>query len=118
MCSVFPSLRTSECYDEERGFVPKKRSGKMIRCGDVVLHKPTGEEWTVAFADHERGKLSACGWPAEIVPLADCDLVRACSDEEHTDLVEQFRKSSGGDFRRGEVLRLYASEKRDEVNDG
>lgn len=79
------------------------------RCGDHVLHHPSGQTWVVAFADEDRGELSAAGWPASIVKLSDCELVMRCSDAEHTAAVLGWMTSggTGGDFRRARVLALY-----------
>jgi hypothetical protein len=41
--------------------------------GDTVLHKPSGEQWLVAYV--RDGRLAACGWPDEIVPASDCALI-------------------------------------------
>jgi hypothetical protein len=52
-----------------------------MRAGDTVLHKPTGEEWLVAYVEGD--DLAWCGWPDGLARTGDCELVRACSDEEH-----------------------------------
>lgn len=76
-----------------------------IRCGDHVLHRPSGETWVVAYADYGTGELSACGWPDSIARISDCDLVKVASEQEHTDLLAKLIES--GD-RRGRVAeRIY-----------
>lgn len=86
-----------------------------LRCGDVVKHGPTGEEWLVAYADYERGRLSRYGWPEGFADLSDCTLVRAATDAEHEQAVREWaasnaRKDNGGsDHRRAVVLHLYGS---------
>lgn len=76
-----------------------------IRCGDVVHHRPSGEDWVVAYADYETGDLSAFGWPDSIGRLADCDMVRRASDEEHAGYVA---RTAGELDRRGAIIqRLY-----------
>lgn len=57
----------------------------MIRCGDSVKHGPTGETWLVAYVDGDY--LAWCGWPEGEAKLADCELVRSCTDEEHRKLL-------------------------------
>jgi len=52
-----------------------------LRSGDVVLHRPSGEKWVLAYAEGE--EVSACGWPFSIARAADCDLVKAATDEQH-----------------------------------
>lgn len=58
-----------------------------MRTGDHVLHKPSGEEWLVAFV--EDGRLCACGWPCSLVPATDCELVKSCSDDESRALLAE-----------------------------
>jgi hypothetical protein len=52
-----------------------------FRAGDVVRHRPSGEEWTLAYGHGDF--VSACGWPEGEAYARDCDLVKAASDEEH-----------------------------------
>lgn len=58
-----------------------------MRCGDVVKHNPTGEEWIVAYVDGDR--LAWCGWPPGEALTSDCTLVRAATDEQHLDLLKE-----------------------------
>lgn len=78
----------------------------IIRTGDTVVHRPSGEKWTVAYADYETGRLAACGYPDGEARIADCDLVKACSDHEYMDLIAELAVS--GD-RRGERAARIAS---------
>ena len=71
-----------------------------IKTGDTVLHKPTGEEWVVAFAKYETGRLSPCGWPEDLAYIRDCELVESCTEEERMDLLLRLSRMSGGDSRR------------------
>jgi hypothetical protein len=68
-----------------------------IDTGDTVLHKPSGETWTVAYVrgDH----LSWCGWPEGIAILSDCELVKAASDDERMSLLQQMARMEGNDSR-------------------
>jgi hypothetical protein len=59
----------------------------QIDTADAVLHRPTGETWLVAFVDGDR--LTPCGWPLSQAALADCELVRAATDEQRIGLLKQ-----------------------------
>lgn len=52
-----------------------------MRSGDTVLHRPSGEKWSVAFVDGD--KLVPRGWPLSYAKVSDCDLVRSCDDDTH-----------------------------------
>ena len=64
-----------------------------MRTGDVVRHIPSGEEWLVAWADST--ELIACGWPETFAKVEDCELIEACSDDEHWTLVKAVAASRG-----------------------
>ena len=66
----------------------------MIRTGDTVYHQPSGETWVVAYVDEDR--LAWCGWPEGEARLEDCELHRACSEEEHWDWVARIASSAAG----------------------
>lgn len=83
-------------------------SAPIFRCGDHVRHKPSGEIWVLAYADYERGEISAAGWPDSIEALANIELARAATDEEHAEAVRGWFNVSG-DRRRDVVLRLYGA---------
>lgn len=74
-----------------------------MRTGDTVRHIPTGELWTVAWADER--ELMWCGWPEGWAKISDCVLVKACTDEEHWGLVEELAKG-GTVYRKQSCLRL------------
>lgn len=76
-----------------------------IRCGDVVRHAPSGEEWVVAWADYETGDLAWCGWPNGVARLSDCSLVEAVNDAEHLSMLARVLKV--GDSRSSRAERLY-----------
>lgn len=80
---------------------------RRIRCGDVVRHRPSGEEWLVAYADYESGHLAWTGWPEGRASLADCDLVRSCDDAGHIASVRAWLKPGSGGHRAKAVRRLY-----------
>lgn len=49
-----------------------------IRSGDLVLHKPTGEEWVVAGVNREQNRLIPCGYPfPSMAKLDDCELTES-----------------------------------------
>lgn len=62
-----------------------------FRAGDHVLHRPSGETRLVAWCNGP--DLSWCGWPDGIARTADCDMVKAASDQEH---VEALKMIAGG----------------------
>lgn len=66
----------------------------MIRTGDSVKHGPTGETWLVAYVDGDY--LAWCGWPEGEAKLADCTLIKSCTDEQHENLL---REIADGDFK-------------------
>lgn len=78
---------------------------KLPRCGDVVRHIPSGEEWTVAYADEM--VLAPAGWPDSRVQTAQCEIIRRCTDDEHQQAVRDWSLKSSTDSRRANVLRLY-----------
>ena len=65
-----------------------------IRTGDTVFHRPSGETWLVAYVDGDR--LAWCGWPEGEAQLADCELVKSCTDERHWALVEEIARGASG----------------------
>ena len=81
---------------------------RRIRCGDVVRHRPSDEEWLVAYADYESGYLSWAGWPEGRALIAECELIDARSDEMHLEYVRAWLKAAhSADHRSAAVRRLY-----------
>lgn len=79
--------------------------------GDVVLHKPTGEKWVVAYITTSGRHLVCCGWPESIAELADCDLVKSATPEQRFALLEQMASMTGCDSRKSYAkLRLETAE--------
>ena len=70
----------------------------VIDTADTVLHKPSGESWIVAFV--QDGRLCACGWPLEFVPVEDCDLIEKATPESRAKLLRQMADISESDPRR------------------
>lgn len=49
---------------------------QIIMPSDIVLHRPTGETWTVCGVDHKAGRLIPCGYPFPTVArVDDCEVV-------------------------------------------
>lgn len=57
----------------------------VIKPGDTVYHKPTGERWVVSFV--QDGRLSWIGWPEGYADLSDCVLIESCSFEESFNII-------------------------------
>jgi hypothetical protein len=76
------------------------------RCGDHVLHRPSGERWMVAYADADQDTIAWTGWPDGRANLSDCEVVYRCTDEEHRQAVEQWRAAQDSS-RRTNVLARY-----------
>ena len=77
-----------------------------MRCGDTVLHVPSGEEWLVAYVNGDY--LAWCGWPPGEALVSDCRLVEACSAEEHLKLLRQLAAMSGEDSRKRHAINALA----------
>lgn len=95
---------------------PTPREQPPFRCGDTVFHRPSGETWEVAYCDGN--DLAWCGWPNGLARTEHCQLVKACSDEEHAQAVERWRQSLNGGSRRAHVLHLYDATRRAEEESG
>lgn len=65
--------------------VMKEKAMPKIRAGSTVIHQPSGEEWFVLGAVHERDELYPAGWPQARARVSDCTLVEdgdGLSEEE------------------------------------
>lgn len=94
----FASEQAGMTVTEERIGPPPadaKPAPKPLRAGDHVHHRPSGEEWVVAYQDGEH--VGWCGWPAGEALAADCDLILAVTDTEHLAILR--RLENGGDKR-------------------
>lgn len=72
-----------------------------FRTGDRVLHRPSGETWTVAKCLDT--VVVACGWPLSAGRISDCELIEAATDEESERLLYELSKipdDSRGDYAR------------------
>ena len=77
-----------------------------MRTGDTVLHRPSGEAWLVAYVDGP--DLAWFGWPEGFARVDDCELVKACSDEEHEKALRKWttpmRTSDSGGYDRRSTI--------------
>lgn len=90
-----------------------------MRTGDHVFHRPSGETWVVAWADHATGYMAPCGWPTCQAAIADCEIVRRSTDAECNTLVEQLAKSGRSDAHKAATLRALTPGSKDkEGRDG
>lgn len=77
---------------------------RKIKTGDVVLHRPSGETWLVAYA--ENGYVCPCGWPETIAKESDCELVDSASEENRIRLLHEIANKQGNDTRRAYARRV------------
>jgi hypothetical protein len=82
-----------------------------VDTGDVVLHKPTGERWVVAFVSGEN--LSWLGWPEGFAKVSDCELLETAKPEVRQQLLERMAAMDGMDSRK-----TYARQRLKEVSVG
>lgn len=95
----------SKQTEPECAFTPA--TGYAFRAGDIVLHKPSGEEWQLA-CDEDRGEVLPCGWPACIAEAADCTLAKAATDDERTKMLSEW---AGGHSRNLFDIRVVLAER-------
>lgn len=75
----------------------EREKRRTIDTGDTVYHGPSGEEWIVAFVRSEM--LAWCGWPAGMVKLAECKLVKKATKEERLSLLRTMADIGQDDMR-------------------
>ena len=68
-----------------------------IDTADYVHHKPSGEDWVVAYVRGDR--LAWCGWPQGEAALADCTLVKKADPADRDKLLREMAASSSADMR-------------------
>lgn len=54
---------------------------RKFKAGDTVLHRPTGETWSLV-ADEKDGWVTPGGWPPSQGRAEDCKLVEAVPQDE------------------------------------
>lgn len=64
---------------------------REFRTGDVVFHKPSGEQWLLAWADDVY--VYPYGWPDSRAEAVDCKLLEAASDEKHAKCLAEVAES-------------------------
>ena len=89
-----------------------------MRTGDTIYHKPTKERWVVAAVFEEKGEMSWVGWPEGWANIADCEIVKECTDKEHHKLLQELAamKSSRDHRQRYAVARLACVEEMEKDN--
>lgn len=80
-------------------------SEHKIRAGDHVLHKPSGEDWIVMWANHETGYMAPAGWPACRARIEDVLLIRPVNDAGHNAFLDGLKRPAEGEA--AEALALY-----------
>ena len=76
-----------------------------IDTGDYVHHKPTGEDWVVAYVRGDR--LAWCGWPEGEAAIADCELLQKATPAKRAELLQEMAKL--GNDARGRYARAALS---------
>ena len=69
----------------------------MIRAGDTVKHRPSGETWDVSATRDQ--DLIPAGWPESIAIIIDCELLTAADDEQHLKMLLEVLSSKGNGLR-------------------
>jgi hypothetical protein len=82
-----------------------------MRTGDIVRHYPSGEDWVVAWADHETGYMAPCGWPTCQAKIADCSILKRATDEAYDALVDQLALSGRSDAHKAAAIRAMGEKK-------
>jgi hypothetical protein len=67
----------------------------MFRADDHVHHGPSGEDWVLA-CDEENGEVIPAGWPEGIAKAADCMLLRAATDAQRLDMLQNVVRGGRG----------------------
>lgn len=68
-----------------------------IDTGDHVHHKPSGEDWVVAFVRGDR--LAWAGWPEGLAALADCTLITKATPDARDKLLRDLADMGSSDSR-------------------
>lgn len=92
----------------EQGRFSERSNPSNADTGDFVLHKPSGEEWVVAYV--ENGRVACCGWPYTLAELSDCQLTAKATPEKRQKLLEYLSNMSGDDPRKTYALRVIAEQ--------
>jgi len=61
-----------------------------MRAGDTIKHKPSGQNYVIGWIEgFELGTLSA---PQQVLAIADCELLHACDDATHAQVIAGHRR--------------------------
>lgn len=88
----------------------------MIRAGDTFFVKRTGEMLLCAY--NSDGYVAWFGWPPGEYHISECELVRACTDEEHRAALEEWAKPRNGSDGMSDRRRSIAKQQLFELNRG
>jgi hypothetical protein len=80
---------------------------ERIEIGDVVEHGPSGEEWTVCYADYKTGKLAWFGWPDGLADIANCTLIRKSSPERRAQWIKLAGQNAASQRRFAKAFEMY-----------
>lgn len=75
----------------------------MLRAGDHVLHRPSGEKWVLA-CDEDHGEIICCGWPETFAKASVCERIKAATDKERLSTLRDVARIT--DQRRGSLARV------------
>lgn len=64
----------------------------VIQAGDVVLHKPTQEEWYILGVNQAQNKVCVAGWPPTIAELNDCEWIKSTGNLTDNEIVYRNKK--------------------------
>lgn len=82
---------------------------QQIDTGDYVKHRPTGEQWVVAYVHGDR--LAWCGWPEGEAALADCELIQKATPEQREKYLRMMLECRDDGPRRRYAQRVLGSTK-------
>jgi hypothetical protein len=82
---------------------------KVIRTGDTVLHRPTGESWVVAYVINDR--LAWCGWPEGEAKASDCEIVELGTNKQRNDTLTLMTQIPGDDARKRYAQQLLKEDR-------
>lgn len=66
-----------------------------FRAGDVVKHRPSGEEWVLACDEESTGYVWPAGWPESLAKASECELIEPASNAERDDMLARVSESTG-----------------------
>lgn len=90
-------------YEEKIVEAINRNTEAVIKTGDTVLHRPSGEMWLVAYS--ENGYVCACGWPETLARESDCQLIESASEDMRIRLLHEIAGKGGDDSRRSYARR-------------